>query len=139
MNAGKLVTAGLVAGVAGNVIDYVCFSFIFPGMMKQPFMVTTDPPIAWLVTGDFVAALVAALVYDRVRGSFAAGAAGGATFGLYAGILINIPTWIMMHLLVKDWSYGFAWEWTFYGVVWSVIIGAIIGAVYSRGVSAQPA
>jgi hypothetical protein len=131
MQTGKIAAAGLTAGIVANVIDFLSFTFLFKSMMTLPFM-NPNPLIAVLVAGDFVAALVFVWVYDRVRGSFGPGAKGGATYGLYAGILINFPLWIFMHVLVKDWPSSYSWFSTIYGIVWAIILGAVVGVVYDK-------
>ena len=70
--------------------------------------------------GDFVTVLVFVWVYDRVRWS-RAGVKGGASYALYAGILINFPTWIFAHLLFEGFPYSLAWTWTLVGIGWCVI------------------
>jgi hypothetical protein len=67
-----------------------------------------------------------------VFSSFGGGPKGGATFGVYAGVLINFPTWIFSHLLVDGFTYGLAWLWTVIGIVWAVIGGAVVGAIYRK-------
>jgi hypothetical protein len=71
-------------------------------------------------------------VYARVFSSFGGGPKGGATFGLYAGIFANFPTWIFAHLLMVGFPYQLAWSWTIVGVLWCVIAGAVAGAVYKK-------
>jgi len=75
-------------------------------------------------------------VYDKVAGSFSTGWKGGSMYGLYAGILVNFPTWIFLHLLLKDFSYKFAWFSTIYGIVWTVIAGAIVASIYEKKTTA---
>jgi hypothetical protein len=51
---------------------------------------------------------------------------------LYAGVLVNFPTWIFAHLIFVDFPYGLSWTWTVVGIVWGVIAGAVAGAVYKK-------
>ena len=134
MKSGKFWVAVLVTGVAMNVID-----FVFQGMMmmsiyysKMPdlFNVSTNP--IWYLLGDFIAVLVLASVYDRVSSSFSPDWKGGAEFGTYAGILVNFPTWIFLHLMIKGFPYGLSWISTIYGIVWTIIAGAIVAALYKK-------
>ena len=106
MQTGRILKAGLAVGVVMNVWDFVFNTWLAPMMgMAQPAMMKdmADMPIPMLVVADFVAALVLVWFLDKVRGAFGPGAKGGATFGLYVGIVAAFPTWIMMHLLMKDW------------------------------------
>jgi hypothetical protein len=132
MNVKKLLLAAVVVGVVMNIVDFVVQGQLLAGLYANLPLFKKEPPIPWLVVGDFVTALVFVWVYDRVRSSFAAGPKGGAVYGLYAGILINFPTWIFAHLLFEGFPYGLAWTWTLVGVVWCVIAGAVAGALYKQ-------
>lgn len=134
MNAKKLLLATVAVGVVWNVLDYVVHGQILPGVYysKLASLFRADAPLAYLAIGDFVAALVFVWVYDRVYGSFGGGPKGGATYGLYAGILVNFPTWIFMNLMFVGFPYALAWIWTIYGIVAGVIAGAVAGATYKK-------
>lgn len=133
MNVKKLVVATLAVGVVMNVLD-----FLFHGQLLHEryaalsTLFRQDAPVQWLVVGDFVAALVFVWVYDRVYASFGGGAKGGATYGLYAGILLNFPTWIFMSILIVGFPYSLAWIWTIVGILAGVIGGAVAGMVYKK-------
>ena len=86
----------------------------------------------WFVFGDFVAAFVLVWVYDRVYSSFGGGPKGGATFGLFAGVLMNFPARVFAHLLFVGYTYSFAWIMVIYGIVWAVVAGAVAGALYKK-------
>ncbi len=130
MNVKKLLLATLVVGVVMNIVDFVVQGQLLAGLYANLSIFNKQPPIPWLVVGDFVTALVFVWVYDKVRSSFGAGPAGGALYGVYAGILINFPTWIFAHLLFEGFPYSLSWTWTLVGVVWCVIAGAVAGAIY---------
>jgi hypothetical protein len=132
MNVKKLLLATVAVGVAGNIIDFVFQGMIMASQYAAITAFRKDASVPMLVLGDFVAALVLVWVYDRVYGSFGGGPKGGATFGLYAGVLVNFPTWILLNLLIVGFPYWLAWTWTVYGVVATVIWGAVAGAVYKR-------
>ena len=132
MNVKKLLLATVVVGVVMNIVDFLVQGQLLAGLYANLPLFKREPPIPWLVFGDFVTALVFVWVYDRVQSSFAGGVKGGATYGLYAGILINFPTWIFAHLIFEGFPYSLAWTWTLVGVVWCVIAGAVAGALYKK-------
>ena len=134
MNVKKLLLATIVVGVIVNLLDFVVQVQILTGAYysKLTTLFRQDTPVAWLIVGDLVAALVLVWVYDRVYSSFGGGPRGGATYGLYAGILVNFPTWMFANLLFAGFPYGLAWVWTIYGIIWTVIAGAVAGAVYKK-------
>ncbi|HKZ31390.1 MAG TPA: hypothetical protein VJ648_03430 [Vicinamibacteria bacterium] len=132
MNVKKLLLATVVVGVVMNIVDFLVQGQLLVGLYATLPLFKREPPIPWLVFGDFVSALVFVWVYDRVQSSFGGGVKGGATYGLYAGILINFPTWIFAHLIFEGFPYSLAWTWTLVGVVWCVIAGAVAGALYKK-------
>jgi hypothetical protein len=132
MDVKKLLLATLAVGVVANVFDFVVQGQLLASYYASLPLFNREMPIHWLVIGDFVAALVFVWVYARVQGSFGGGPKGGATYGLYAGILVNFPTWIFAHLLFVGFPYSLSWIWTAIGVAWCVIAGAVAGAVYKK-------
>ena len=89
-------------------------------------------PMHWLIIGDFVAAAVFVIFYDRVYQSFGGGLKGGAIYGLWAGVLANFPTWVFSHLLIQGFTQELALVWTIAGIVSGVILGATAGLLYKR-------
>jgi hypothetical protein len=131
----RLLLTALIVGVVVNVYDFVLHNILLTGPVYSHIPILhTAVSVPLLVLGDFVAALVFVWVYQRVRASFGPGAAGGAAFGLYAGILVNFPTWIFCYLLIEGFTYGLAWVWTLAGIGWGVLAGAVTGALASRPV-----
>lgn len=132
MNLKSFVLTGLVAGVVANVYDVAVHVGLLPGLYYSTLtgVFRTDPPMHWLVIGDFVAAFVLTWVWARVHTSFGHGAKAGAIGGLYAGVLVYFPSQIFLHLMLAGFPYSLAWVWTICGIVWSVIVGAVIGALY---------
>ncbi len=134
MKNSKFWIAVAVCGVVMNIVD-----FLFQGMVMTPMYYSKHTDVfidmanpVWFVIIDFVTVFVLAWVYDKVAGSFNSGWKGGAMYGLYAGILVNFPTWIFFHLFIRGFSYKFAWLTTIYGIVWTVIAGAIITSIYGK-------
>lgn len=137
MRLGRLLTIAVVVGIVVNIYDFVVHALLLEGPVYSRIpLVRTNASLPLLIVSDFVAALVFVWVYDRVRTSFPPGAAGGAAFGLYAGILINFPTWIVAYLLLDGFTYGLAWVWIITGVIWGVLAGAVTGAMAAQKVPA---
>jgi hypothetical protein len=132
MDLKKLLLATVAVGVVANVLDFVFHGFVMASRYAAIEALRTDMGVWWLVLGDFVGALVLVWVYDRVYASFGGGPRGGAIYGFYLGIAVNFPTWIFVHLLFKGFPYWLAWVWTIFGVVWSVVAGAVAGATYKK-------
>lgn len=135
MNVKKFALATVIVGIAVNIYDFVVHGLILSNLIytQMSSFLRQDMSMVALVVADFVGAAVFVWVYDRVRNSFDAGVKGGVTFGLFAGILINFPTWIISHSLITGFTYELAWTWTIAGIVWCLIGGAIASLVYQRG------
>ena len=138
MKSSKFWIAVAVSGVVMNIVDFVLQGMVMMNMYyakhTDVFLDTSNP--VWFIVGDFVTVFVLAWVYDKVAASFNAGWKGGAMYGLYAGVLVNFPTWIIARLMLRGISYKFAWFSTIYGIVWSVIAAAVIAALYKKGEAA---
>jgi len=133
MNLKKILVPALVVGVVANIFDAVVHGLILKDYYAGFAIFNQEMSMGWLVFGDFVAALVFVWVYDRVQASFSGGPKGGATYGLYAGVLVNFPTWIFSSMMITGFTYGLAWIWTFVGIIWCVVNGAVMGAMYKKG------
>jgi len=128
----KFWVAVLVGGVVANLIDMVVMGMMLAPMFASIPSMNQDTNVTWYVVGDFVAVFVFTLLYDRVYSSFSGGPKGGATWGAYAGLLVSFPTWIFMHLMFVGFPYGLAWTLTFYGILWGVLVGSVVGAMYKK-------
>lgn len=128
MNLKRLLVSGIAAGVVVNVYDYLVHGVLLKeAMAGPPFRAESNIP--WLVAGDFVAAFVLAWVWIRVKGAFGSGWLAGLKGGFCAGLLVNLPGPIFLHLLIDNFSYHMAWVWIGIGMAWYLLAGAVIGAV----------
>ncbi len=141
MKSSNFWIAVLASGVAVNVMDGILQGMVMTNMYyskhQDVFNMTASP--AWYIFGDFVSVFVLAWVYDKISSNFASGWMGGAMYGLYAGVLVNFPSQIFLHLYIRGFSYRLAWFNTIYGIVWAIIAAAIIAAVYKKDASTSSA
>lgn len=135
MKNSKFWLAVLVAGVVANVLDYIVYGMWLEGAyFKQNTMLfAQDTNPTWYVVGDFIAVFVFAWIFNKVSGSFGSSVQDGAKAGLYLGIFANFPLWIFIHLMFNGYPYSLSWISTIYGIIWYVIVGAIIAAVMKKG------
>lgn len=134
MNVGRIVKVALAAGIVYNIFDYIVLNYVLAGTMASIASISNpEPSMIANAINNFGAGLMVALVFDKVRASFGPGAGGGLTFGIYAGLLVNIPVWLGLHVFLKDISYGTAWVFTTYGIVAYTVMGATAGFVYNLG------
>ena len=58
--------------------------------------------LAWVAVSNIVAGFIFAWAYLKVARSFSPGVSGGAMMGLFAGVLINCPSAIVLNLVIQD-------------------------------------
>lgn len=141
MKNAKFWIAVLVSGVAANIIDAIVFGLIVTPayFAKLPDLFNQNISPVWFIILDFIWIFIFACVYDKVYNSFSGGVKGGMMWGLYGGIFCTFPTWISLHLMFKGFPYDLSWIFTIYMIIWYVINGAIIGAIYKKSGSPQTA
>lgn len=101
---------------------------LIPGMAQIPGSVA-EPSKLWETVGDFFAAVMVVGVYARTRSVWGVGAKQGAIYGVYAGLLINFPTWLFASVYL-GWPYRTAWAVTIVSTLVTMIVGAIAGTIY---------
>jgi hypothetical protein len=131
MQLNRLVPAAVAVWIWYVVFDMFLIGPIMGSAMASVPGAVAEPSTMWIILGDLAAALILTAMYDRVRGAFPSGVTGGATYGLYAGLLVNFPTWLW-GAVYFSWPYGAAWRTTITLIVLGIIGGALIGLVYQK-------
>jgi len=133
MDLKKFIVAVIGVFVAMLAYDYTVHELILSKTLYQNHqsILRQDTPAQWMMVGELVSAVILVWVYARVRGSFPDGWKGGATFGLYVGILANFPIWIFNHLLIVGFPYAISWAWTIAGIGLVIVAGAVAGLLYN--------
>jgi hypothetical protein len=126
-----LLVAGIVAAVWYVVFDLFLMGPILGSSLTGIPGMNPSPVTMWVIIGDLASCLVLAAVYARTRSVFGVGLKGGATYGVYAGVLVNFPLWLMMSVYVS-WPYGASWMMTIAGIVVTAVAGGLIGLVYEK-------
>ena len=123
-----------LAAAIAVLVWYLVWDNFLAGMLigstlaQVPGMVTEVSKL-WETVGDLCGAMMLAGVYARVRGVYGVGAKNGAVYGVYAGLLINFPTWLFL-TVYAGWPYSLTWMMTISGTLVTVVAGALIGTVY---------
>jgi len=136
MKEGRFWVAVLVGGVVMNIVDTIFQGFLFAGPIYQRYsgLFRQDESLMpFYILGDFVAVLVVAWLYLKVRGSFETGMKGGMLFGLYVGVVMSFPAYHFTQLTIDGFPYWVAWIFTVYGVLWGVVVGAVLGKILEPG------
>ena len=134
MKSNKFWLAVLVGGVVANIIDFIVYGMWLQQayFMQNTVLFRQDTNVAWYVVGDFIAVFIFAWIFTKVSGSFGSTVQDGAKAGLYLGIFANFPLWIFVHLMFNGYPYSLSWINTIYGVIWYVILGAVVAAVMKK-------
>ena len=129
MDLKLLLKLGIVAGVLMNAFDVIVQGILMASLYTAPVFRKPDDEIAYLVLTDFAAAFVFVFLYLKLGSATGRGVAGGATFGLYAGVLYSFPMFYAMHLLFNGYTSKLASINTIYQIVVYVILGTTAGAL----------
>lgn len=132
MNIKKVSLAVLVIGIVMNVFDGFLHGYLLRGVYQSMTVMQQDAPVVWFVVLDFVFALVFVWVYEKVKGSFSSGLAGGALYGFYAGVLVSFPSQLAMKVMFQSIPYYLAWIWTISGIAWYVVAGLLVALIYRQ-------
>ena len=129
MNWTRIAMAGVAAGVATWLVDFVQHGVIMAPTYKSLgslFAVTANP--AWFLVVAITICFMAALLFARTRGSWAAGWKGGATFGFFLGLVVFFQSFYAP-LMLDGYPYYLAWCEGGMSMIDSVVAGAVIGAL----------
>jgi len=101
INVGKVVVGGLVAGVVGNVIDFVTNTFVLaadwtafaPTRNLDPAALTAGPVVATFIVVDFIFGLLLVWTYAAMRPRFGPGPKTAIAAGI---VLFLAPTVVLL-------------------------------------------
>ena len=125
MNMRRILVGTVVVGIVGNAIDWLLNKFLWAGVFTSATWVNPDPPMMWLLIGDFAAAFMLMVAWDKFGAVYGRGPGAGFRFGLFAGAFINFPAVLFWQMYIKGYSYTLAWEL----IVVNVIVFGVWGAV----------
>ena len=134
MNWGRAIVAGLVAGIAQNVVNFILHGLILGGTyVGQPAFVQEEDPanFAWFTVLALVIGVVAALFFSSSRQSWRAGPVGGLHFGVLLGAVVGFQHFYLT-LVINDFPYHVAWMWLGVEIVSFGVGGLVLGAVVKR-------
>lgn len=134
MNWGRAVVAGLVAGIAQNIVNFILHGLILGGTYEgeAAFAQEEDPAVfVWFTVIALVIGVVAALFFASSRQSWADGAKGGLHFGILLGAVVGFQQFYLT-LVINDFPYHVAWLWLGVEMISFGVGGMVLGAVYKR-------
>lgn len=133
MNWTRVLLGGLVAGIVTNLADFVMHGMIMANTYKkydQVFTQTQASPAKFAAVAIMISIFVA-ILFAKTRGSWADGAKGGVTFGLWFGLAIFFLNFYSP-LVIAGFPYYLGWCWGGMGLIDSLLGGAVLGAIIKR-------
>jgi len=133
MNFKKLLLSTVIGGIVANVFDGLLHGAALSNTYKSfPTLINQHPSVPMFLVADFIAAFVFAVVYEQFKGSATPGSASGARFGFFAGLLVTFPGMLAMLTMFQGFPSWLAWVWVLAGIMWYVLMGAVVGAIYQK-------
>ncbi len=134
MNWGRAVVAGLVAGIAQNVVNFVLHGLVLGGTYEgqAAFVQEENPAIfVWYTAIALVIGVVAALLFASSRESWQPGARGGLHFGILLGAVVGFQQFYLTQV-INEFPYHVAWLWLGVEIISFGIGGMVLGAMIRR-------
>lgn len=134
MNWGRAIVAGLVAGVAQNIVNFVLHGLVLGGTYEgeAAFVQEEDPAVfVWFTLVALVIGVVAALFFASSRQSWQAGPRGGLHFGILLGAVVGFQQFYLT-LVISDFPYHVAWIWLAVEIISFGVGGMVLGAMVKR-------
>lgn len=130
MNWGKLVVAGVAAGIAKWLADFVMHPVILGDTYKKYAVFTQeDAGPWWFLVISICIALTVAILFAKTRDCWAAGVGGGLTFGFFVGVVSFFPPFYNA-LVLEGFPYFLVWCWGGVNLIGAVVMGIVLGLIY---------
>lgn len=133
MNWSKVILAGVVAGIAVWLADYVMHGIMLGNTYKEYSTVFSQEEVNpfWFLAIGVAIAITAAILFAKTRNCWAAGWKGGLTFGFFLGLVSFFPSFYNS-LVIADFPYYLGWCWGGIHLIEGLIGGSLLGAIYKR-------
>lgn len=125
MNTRRILMGTIVLGIVANAMDWVLNKFLWPSIFASLPWINPNPQLMWLIIGDFAAAFMLMLAWDRFGSVGGRGPGAGFRFGAFAGAFISFPAVLFWQMYIKDFPYTVAWELIVVNVIFMGILGAV--------------
>ena len=131
MNWTKILIAGVVGGLAMNLVDWFSHGFLLrdtyaglPDVFEQE---QSNP--GWFFLVAVCLALAAAGLYAKSYGSWAGGWKGGATFGFCLGVVLFFVPFYNA-LVIDGFPYFLSWCQGGANLIAATVLGFVVGLIY---------
>lgn len=125
MNIRRILVGTIVLGIVANALDYLLNTYVFAAAWSALPFINATPPMQWLIIGDFAAAFMLMVAWDKFGAMMGRGAGNGFKFGLFAGAFVNFPMTLLWSMYIKDFPYSLAWQMVVVATLWYGLLGAV--------------
>lgn len=133
MNWQKAIVAGVVAGIAMSIAEFVMHGMIMASTYaKYPEVFTQEQsnPLFFLLVAVCIS-IFAAILFAKTRQCWGDGFKGGATYGLFLGLVMFFVRFYDS-LVYDGYPYHLAWCQGGINLIVVVVAGVVMGAIYKR-------
>jgi hypothetical protein len=132
MNWTKAITAGIVAGIALTVANFIMHGFIMANAYtKYPVFTQEEANPMFFVLLSILTSIMAAFLFAKTRQSWGAGFGGGATFGFFLGLVAFFPQFYNS-MVFEGFPYHLNWCWGGIVMIGMVIMGGVLGLMIKK-------
>ena len=134
MNWPKTILAGAVGGIVMNIADFVMHGVILGNTYrKYPEVFSQEEAgVHYFFLIAVLVGIMAAILFTKTRSVWSDGAAGGATFGFYLGLVLFF-TQFYNALVIDGFPYFLSWCHGGAALIAMVVLGTILGLMIKRG------
>lgn len=130
MNCTRAILAGVAGGIVATMANYIMHGMIMASAyMKYPVFTKEQANPLWFFLVGICIGIPVAILFAKTRESWANGLVGGATFGLFLGLVSFFPPFYDS-LVIEGFPYHLSWCWGGINVIGFVVYGLVIGAIY---------
>jgi hypothetical protein len=133
MNWSKVLLAGVLAGIATWIADFIMHGQIMAATyvrLSDVFSQEQASPFSFLAISVCIG-IAAAILFAKTRSSWAAGPKGGATYGFFLGLVAFFAPFYSS-LVIEGWPYYLSWCQGGISLIGAVIGGTVLGLVYKQ-------
>jgi len=131
MNWSKAIIAGIAAGVAVGFTNFITYGLLLgPTYVEydQVFSQEQANPMYFFLIAICIG-IAASILFARTRGSWSAGAKGGATFGFWLGLVAFFAPFYDT-LVISGFPYHLSWCHGGADLIASIVGGTVLGLIY---------
>ena len=132
MNWMKVIIAGVVAGIALTIADFVMHGIIMANAYtKYPVFAKEEANPVWFMVIAVCISLCAALLFAKSRNAWPSGLMGGLTFGFFLGLVVFFMPFYYP-LVLEGFPYHLGWCWGGIDMIGFLVVGAVLGLLYKE-------